>query len=253
MNKSNTPTKECELMYDFVLENGEVIPSEQLEFVSCGSNSSIWKWDNGNHIRAVKSFFDKCYVFSLRPNVLSEMKGLDFLNLPNIYSSLQRIPSSSMAYDGYLMDYFIEDKNTILSELPSDNLILSLEQIEEDARMLSDHQIVMYDIKPVNSIITQDDLLLHFLDLDLYKKVDSKSREEILLIQYKRICSFLSIGLRDEIKKDDSFSEDQKMKISFFIQDYFQLSTDDTLKPSERVENLFSNVDSPKQYFKERF
>ena len=40
----------------------------------------------GNHIRAVKSFFDKCYVFSLRPNVLSEMKGLDFLNLPNIYS-----------------------------------------------------------------------------------------------------------------------------------------------------------------------
>ena len=26
MNKSNTPTKECELMYDFVLENGEVIP-----------------------------------------------------------------------------------------------------------------------------------------------------------------------------------------------------------------------------------
>ena len=155
-----------------------------------------------------------------------------------------------MAYDGYLMDYFNEDKNAILSELPSDNLILSLEQIEEDARMLSDHQIVMYDIKPVNSIITQDDLLLHFLDLDLYKKVDSKSREEILLIQYKRICSFLSIGLRDEIKKDDSFSEDQKMKISFFIQDYFQLSTDDTLKPSERVESLCSNVDSPKQYFK---
>lgn len=250
MNKNNAPTKECELIYDFVLENGVIIPSEQLEFISCGANSSIWKWKYGNQIRAVKSFFDKRYVFSLRPNVLSDIKNLNFSNLPNIYSSLQRIPSSSMAYDGYLMDYFEKDNDAILSELPSDNLLLSLEQIEEDARMLADHQIVMYDVKPVNSIITKDDLLLHFLDLDLYKKVDSKSSEEILLIQYKMICSFLSMGFREDIKRDATFSSVEKMRISSFIQDYF--STDYTLKPSERVENLFGNVDSPKQYFKEK-
>lgn len=251
MNKNNR--YKCELDFNFVLENGDVIPSEQLEFLSCGANSSIWKWDDGNQIRAVKSFFDERYVFSLRPSVLSDIKNLSFSNLPNIYSSLQRSPSSSMMYDGYLMDYFKEDRNAVLSELPSDNLILSLEQIEEDARILADYQIVMYDVKPVNSIITQDDLLLHFIDLDLYKKVSSKSSKEVLLIQYKMICSFLSMGFREDIKKDATFSSDEKMQISSFIKDYFDFSTDYTLKPSKRVENLFSNVDSPKQYFRGRF
>lgn len=61
--------------------------------------------------------------------------------------------------------------------------------------MLADYQIVMYDVKPENSIITKDDLLLHFLDLDLYKKVISKSSEEILLIQYKMICGFFIYGI----------------------------------------------------------
>ena len=238
------------LPFDFVLDNGLVIPSKNLEFLSCGANSSIWKWDDGEQIRAVKSFFDKRYVFALRPNVFFEIKKLNFYNLPNIYSSLQRSPSSSMAYDGYLMDYFEKDNDAILSELPSDNLILSLEQIEEDARMLADHQIVMYDVKPVNSIITKDDLLLHFLDLDLYKKVDSKSSEEILLIQYKMICSFLFMGFCEEVKRDATFSSSEKMRISSFIQDYFLFFTDYNLKPSERVEHLFSNADTPKQYFK---
>lgn len=66
------------------------------------------------------------------------LKDLDFSNFPNIYSSLRRIPSSSMIYDGYLMDYFEKDSGTTLSESPSNHLFLSLKQIEEDACRLSD-------------------------------------------------------------------------------------------------------------------
>lgn len=58
------------------------------------------------------------------------------------------------------------------------------------------------------------------------------------------------MGFCEDVKRDATFSSSEKMRISSFIQDYFLFFTDYNLKPSERVEHLFSNVDTPKQYFK---
>lgn len=57
------------------------------------------------------------------------------------------------------------------------------------------------------------------------------------------------MGFYDDIKKDDTFSSDEKLRISSLIKDYFHFFTDYRLKSSERVENIFSNVNTPKQYF----
>lgn len=238
------------LPFDFVDEEGLVIPSNELEFLSSGANGSVWKWNDGNHIRVVKSFFDGRYHLSLPLDICLIMQKLNFINLPNIYSPLRRSNKLNDSYDAYLMEYFDGIGSVKLNELPSNNLILSIEQIEEDSKNLADHQIMIFDVKPNNSVVTRDDLMLHFVDLDLYKKVSNKSYEELLYIQYKMILSFLSMGFRRDIQNDDTFSITDKQKIAAFLQQYFSCFTNYSLSPRERVEILFSNVDNPKQYFK---
>lgn len=238
------------LPFDFVDVNGLVISANELEFLSCGANGSVWKWDDGSHKQVVKSFFDNRYHLSLPFDTCLAIQNLNFVNLPNIYSPLRRSDKPSGSYDGYLMEYFDEDKSAKLSEIPSDNLILSIEQIEEDGKKLLEHQIIMFDVKPSNSIITRDDLMLHLIDLDLYKTVSCKSYDELLFIQYKMIMAFLSMGFRKDISNDSSFSAMDKQKLISSIQQTFTFSTDYTLSPKEYVESLFSNMENSKQYFK---
>lgn len=238
------------LSFDFVGADGLVIPSNELKLLNYGANGSVWKWDDGFHTQAVKSFFDGRYRLSLPLDICLIMQKLNFINLPNIYSPLSRSNKSGDSYDAYLMEYFNELDGAKLTELPSHNLILSIEQIEEDSKNLAEHQIVMFDVKPGNSIVTQEDLMLHFVDLDLYKKVSDKSYEELLGIQQKMIMSFLSMKFRKDIQSDDTFSIINKQRIVSFLRQYFSFSTNYTLSPREQVENLFSNVDNPKQYFK---
>lgn len=240
------------LPFDFALENGKVIPSKQLEFINNGANGSVWKWNDGYHVWAIKSFFDDRYHLSLPRDICLEFQNMNFVNLPNIHFTLSRIGNPLGTYDAYLMDYFSPAKECKIIEIPSESLILSIEQLQEDGKRLSEKGIIMFDVKPENSIITENDLMVHFIDLDLYKKVTNRGYEEILSIQYKMIRSFLSASLKLDILNDFSFTAVEKINLLSFIQECFSNSSDCLYTPKELVEQLFSDVDNPKQFLKKK-
>lgn len=238
---------------DFVDDRGRVIPKRELEYINHGVNSSVWKWKRERVTQAVKSFFDGSYRMALRPESARTIRYLDLVNLPNIHSTIKRKSRFGQSFDGYIMDYLPEDKSATFLDMPSEKLIQSFDGMNQDAKTLADAHILMNDVRMGNVMVTRDDIgdgLAHVFDMDLYRYEPRMDSSDIYHENDKQLSSMCLQKLQSEILVDPFIADREKWKIIDQLAKKFDGYQHPAWSTNNKVENMFSNSDTPRQFIK---
>lgn len=232
----------------FVNNKENIINANELTFIGAGENSSIWKYKN----KAMKIFFSDCYRWSLSYDSYLRMKNLPLKRILNAKDSYYQYTDQPIAYknpDAYIMDY-VEEKETSLLDIPTSNLIRDTKLLEEDAKILAENRVKMIDVKMYNSIISNE-YELFFSDTDLYRIDKKHTKEEILNKNIEKIYWFFETYLEKELEGLEFSKQLTSEEHTKALEQLYEALEP---KPSESkvhnsLEKLFSNYETPKEYF----
>ena len=241
--------------YVFVGDSGTVIEKDNLFYINQGVNASVWKGFIEDEEVAFKIFFDGCRDCSLPYGTYQRMKELPFKNTirpTEIFRNLQNLDEDNFGFDAYLMQYLPLAEEQMLLSMPSSLLIQNIANLQEDVELLANEYIIMIDIKRENSLFDANDSMLYLTDIDMFRVVDTLPREAILKHNYNMLLYLIKDHLHKNVRQviPDSISE--QMKIYSEIDKCFSTAKVLTCPPAAKVEQAFSSVASPKQYFLRR-
>lgn len=238
---------------DFVDDRGIVVPKRELKYINHGVNSSVWKWKRGIVTQAVKSFFDGSYRMALRPEAARTIRHLDLVNLPNIHSTIKRKSRFGQSFDGYIMDYLPEDKSASFLDMPSEKLIQSFDGMNQDAKTLADAHILMNDVRMGNVMVTRDDIgdgRAHVFDMDLYRYEPDMDSSDIYYKNDQQLSSMCLQKLQSEILVDPFIEDRERWQMIDLLAKEFDSYCHPAWSTNNKVENMFSNSDTPRQFVK---
>jgi len=254
---------------DYINKDGKIIERDKLSYISRGSNASVWKYqvDDTLDSMALKTFFPWTRKYCLNLKVYERMKDLPLKNIivpKDIYYRLDNSSLSDEDFDAYLMNYIEKENKNLLSDISLEHLLQNIASLEDDINILTEHNILMDDIKFKNSIICSRDLQLYITDIDMFSCVDSTklSDVDIFYSDYKtrkfnnlrenRYMLLLLIEYHFINDIGSILSKEKKASIENFLYTYFSFDNLGNESITNHVEKLFQGYDSPKEYFIKR-
>lgn len=259
-----------DLEFDFINSDGKIIKKEELSYISRGSNASVWKYQSVDSLEklALKIFFPHAHKFSLDLDTYERMRQLPLQNIIkpiDIYYKYNNDVDFEGNFDGYMMPYLEEKRGVLLSEISLDYLIENIVILENDIKILTEYDILMQDIKLENSIICNDNCQLNIIDIDMFSCINNMSFSDIDIYfssyRTRKFNTFkenmymlLSLIKAHFIYDVDRLclSDEKKSEIKSFLYSYFAPCNIGNGLISDRVEGLFQNCDTPKEYFLKR-
>lgn len=234
--------------FELISSSGEKISGDRLSFLGSGVNSSVWKYEKDDIEYALKIFFRNFYECALHYEVYKIVRELSFKNIVkalDIFKINDKSISDYSKYDAYLMNYLNEVKNYSILEMPVSLLVENIYNLEEDAKLLSDNNILMRDVCAENTIFSKDSSMINISDIDMFSK--DNENYDILLQKNNKIILLLF----REILKSSVSKEYCTYKYNKFLYNY--LFPDNVLSnpTSKRIEKLFSSYDKPNDFFKD--
>ncbi len=232
----------------FVNKEGKIINADELSFIGAGENSSVWKYRD----KAMKIFFSDCYLWSLSYDNYLKMKNLPLKRVLAAKDAYYKCTDQPIVYENltsYIMTY-VEEKEASLLDIPTSNLLRDTQLLEEDAKILAASGIKMLDVKMDNSIISKD-YNLFFSDIDLYRVDNKHTEEEILNKNIEKIYWFFETYLAKKIEDLEFSHELTSEERTKSLEKIYELlnSKSSGLEVHNSLEKLFSNYETPKEYF----
>lgn len=239
----------------FIGDSGTVIEKDNLFYINQGVNASVWKGSIEDKEVAFKIFFDGCRDCSLPYGTYQRMKELPLKNMirpTEVFRNLKNLNKDNFEFDAYLMQYLSLEEKQMLLAMPSSLFIQNIANLQEDVELLADEYILMRDIKRANSIFDANDSMLYLTDVDMFRVVNTLSKETILKHNYNMLLYLIKDHLHKDIREvfPNDFSKQRKFCAE--IDKCFSTAKVLTCPPAEKVEQAFSSVASPKQYFLKR-
>lgn len=234
--------------YQLFLDDGSCIYGDELKFIGHGYNADVWKWQHDGCDFAVKTFYPNCYGLALHQDIASIFSQIQFYNLPNLYSTVCHHSFSFRSIDGYVMEFFEEEKGVSLMDISSTNLFSSISYLEDDMQAFSSYQVMMNDIRKDNTMITRDGML-HLFDYDMFY-VDSDMNSKYVMLKNQHMVLWLLGNLfSSSLLFDFSFSTEEKKKLNDWLKKTFSLRRNGKRLPSEVIEEFFVE-DTPRDSLK---
>lgn len=232
------------------LADGRYVRESELQYLNHGDNADVWRWNSSDGVFAIKTFYPDCHMFALDQRIADIFVNLNFQNLSNLYSIVRSNRFDKKSFDGYVMDYFDEDQFASLLDISSSNLYDSISDLEKDISLLSSHAIVLDDVKAANAMITTDGMF-HLLDYDLFSIDSSHSLERIAAQNGNEVRWLVHSSFIIDLIVDLEFTEDEKNRIRFFLDDEFSRHKCYNLNLSDVVGTLFCNDSTPRDALKQ--
>lgn len=239
---------QCRIKPNFDLEgeNGEIIYGRKLSYLGRGVNSTVWKYERDGKKYAIKIFFTSCLECALAENVYRIMKPLSLKNTIKALDTLKVLNSGGnkvVGHDAYIMEFLEEKKDYSMVEMPTQALLENTSLLESDAHLLASNKIKMNDVKRENTIFNNNDAMLYIGDIDRFdlskssrKSITNQNYSELQFIYYQFFTRY-STDYYNAIYND------------LFKELFYQDTTHE--KPiTDKLEDLFSPYDTPKQFFK---
>ena len=240
---------EC-LSEDYIGENGIVISNDSVNYITSGGNSRIWRYDNAGKSFAFKEFYDDRACYSLKYDVYQRMRDLELENIIKPLESYKKVSNTrEKSIDAYLMDFIFSHPDFSSMNYPIGELLESIIKLEKDIESLSNAHIIMYDVGPKNTIVS-DDYKMNIVDIDMYYYDRLTSIDTVYSYNRKQLFNLIRLILFRGLIHCQEL-EEKSTEIKEFLSKYFNAAeTDENL--SVRVEQLFGNYENPKQCLLER-
>lgn len=241
--------------YVFIGDAGTVITKDSLYYINQGVNASVWKGFIENKVVAFKIFFDECRTCSLPYGTYQRMKQLPLKNMvqaTEIFRNVKKLDRDNFEFDAYLMPYVSSVEEQTLLDMPSSLLIHNIANLQADVELLANQYILMRDIKRENSIFHAEDSMLYLTDIDMFRVVDTLSKETILKHNYNMLLYLIKDHLRKNVRQIIPKNVYKQMELYAEIDRCFSTAKVLTCPPAQKVEKAFSCVETPKQYFLKR-
>lgn len=239
---------QCRIKPNFDLEgeNGEIIYGRKLSYLGRGVNSTVWKYERDGKKYAIKIFFTSCLGCALAENVYRIMKPLSLKNTIKALDTLKVLNSGGnkvVGHDAYIMEFLEEKKDYSMVEMPTQALLENTSLLESDAHLLASNKIKMNDVKRENTIFNNNDAMLYIGDIDRFdlskssrKSITNQNYSELQFIYYQFFTRY-STDYYNAIYND-------------LFKELFYQDTTHEKSITDKLEDLFSPYDTPKQFFK---
>ncbi len=246
-------SKHAELRYlikpnfDLERENGEIISGRELSYLGKGINSTVWKYERDRKYYAIKIFFSNSLGCALSRNVYRMMKPLPLKNTIKAFDTLKVLNSGGnkvVGHDAYIMGFLEERTGYSMVEMPTKALLENTRAMESDASLLASNNIVMNDVKRQNTIFNNMDSMFYISDIDRFDSsksdrasIRNKNYNELQFLYYQFFLRYSS-DYYNAIYND-------------FFQKLFSQDIIHEKSITDKLEDLFSPYDTPKQFFEE--
>lgn len=242
--------------FDLERENGKIIYGRELSYLGSGENSTVWKYEQDSKKYAVKIFLLGGLMYALDLDVYWKMKKIPLKNTLKALEILKVINdgvgAKTRQYYAYIMEYLEEQKNYSIVDMPTSMLLENASILESDAKLLAQNNIVMRDGKMENSIFNKANSMLYISDIDMFeiRHVDifSKERiscEELISCNYVEL-QYIFYDFLIQYSSEHYNSVYNALFITLFLLDNTHEKT-----ITEKLEDLFSPYDTPKQFFED--
>lgn len=233
--------------FNLLRENGDIIDGSDLSYLGRGENSTVWKYESGKERYAVKIFFDIAISCALTKDTYRSMVNLPLKNTLKALEVLDVVGNSTTirsGYYAYMMKYLDEKKGYSIVNMSTSKLLENSSSMEQDAELLANNHVAMFDLKRENTIFNQDDSYLYLSDVDMFcrswesfRDVSENNFNELNFIFYHFLSDYSKEYFHDRYHN--------------LLKDIFLRNTLHKKSPTEKLEYLFSSYDTPKQFFKD--
>lgn len=239
------------LTEDYISENGIIIPKDSVDYIRCSDNSSVWKYEKNGQEYVFKEFFPDRRCYCLKYDTYTKMRDLPLLNIIKPLESYKKVSNThEKALDGYLMDYIPHIEEFCYIDYQISTLLENIRNLEKDIECLSNSNIIMHNVGPRNTLIGDIDHKLNVVDIDMYYYDRLTEKKEVLRQNRKQLFYLIRLMLFRGIIHDEDLAG-KKEEIREFLKEYFNADeTNESLYT--RVENLFRNYETPKEFMLER-
>ena len=237
---------------NFIGDDGWIINGSELEYMDEGTNATIWKYSRLGQKYAFKVFKEGRHSYSLNYNVYEVMKNLPLRNIAKpLEGYIKEDTTRSRWIDAYLMEFIDKGNFEPITEFSMENIITNVHNFDYNAEVLSDSGITMFDVGVRNSIIDKEHKI-NLTDIDMYF-INVNCQNDYIL-QYNRsiLANLLRYYFKKSLEIDNDFNELEVKLLNQELEGYFRMDEFQSETVSSKVERLFGNYETPKQYFLQR-
>lgn len=237
----------------FIGDQGTIIQSKDLSYISEGCNASVWRYDSFDEAYAFKLFFEGCSSYALSYDAYQKMKRLSLKRTVKPIEMFRDQKTDTGEFEsGYLMPLLVPNEDMTLLDMPTSCLLENVRLLQDDVQLLTEENIQMKDVRYENSIFDQTTGMLYVTDVDMFECADYVPKDKLLEYNYKRLLYLLKDHLQRSVTCSNDFDSSHKKASGLLIKRDFSMDALLECPPAVKIEQAFSKFEHPKQYFLKR-